>query len=352
MGEPPEEVGGRFSWVGSFAAKEFGRAQLGGTSGGWELGGGRRAPERSLPRSSQPWQLGGGRRAPERELPTAYPSPTFPTEQTSGGGLGERSLGEPPEEVGRRFRGAQLGGTSGGWELGDGKSLPERSLPRSSLGEQRWREGRLSSHPPSSQPSSQLGKLCSPRELLGSDLSGRLFPSPNSQPPQQSSLLPTPYSLLPTHLPSSGGLLGWEGGGWVGSREFSFGSSPPPSQLPASGGTLLRRYAPPEVPPSCAPLNLLRRYAPPSYALPNSLAAKLPTQLNLNLNLLRRYAPAEGTSPKLRSPKLLGSKAAYPTKPKAKPPPEVPSRQASLSQTPFPTKPKPLSNRLVTCFNL
>ena len=211
---------------------------------------------------------------------------------------------------------------SRGGERGDSvpiPHLPNRVLPWGNSGK-RWR----------------VGRLCSPRELLGSDLSGRLFPSPNSQPPQQSSLLPTPYSLLPTHLPSSGGLLGWEGGGWVGSREFSFGSSPPPSQLPASGGTLLRRYAPPEVPPSCAPLNLLRRYAPPSYALPNSLAAKLPTQLNLNLNLLRRYAPAEGTSPKLRSPKLLGSKAAYPTKPKAKPPPEVPSRQASLSQTPLP----------------
>ena len=52
---------------------------------------------------------------------------------------------------------------------------------------------------------------------------------------------------------------------------------------------------------------LLRRYAPPSYALPNSLAAKLPTQLNLNLfgssggTLLRRYAPPEVRSPKLRS---------------------------------------------------
>ena len=70
---------------------EFGRAQLGGTSGGGELGG-RFSCKRSLG---------------ERSLGEP------PEEGRLGGGLGERSLGEPPEE-------GSLGGGNlrrrGGWE--------------------------------------------------------------------------------------------------------------------------------------------------------------------------------------------------------------------------------------------
>ena len=80
------------------------------------------APPGSFAPSLGSWEFSFGRRAPERELPTAYPSPTFPTEQTSGGGLGlalrERSLGErTPEER-----------TSGGGEVGGSKPPEEGGL--------------------------------------------------------------------------------------------------------------------------------------------------------------------------------------------------------------------------------
>ena len=123
---------------------------------------------------------------------TRFPSPILgtelgtgrepPEEVRLGGGLGERSLGEPPEAgsdlsgallrrlgVGSylsgvgRFRGAQLLPSYAPLNLN--LPPPPSPLPRSSLGERRWEEGELRSHPPPSQPSS---------------LSGRLFPKENS----------------------------------------------------------------------------------------------------------------------------------------------------------------------------
>ena len=63
------------------------------------------APPGSFAPSLGSWEFFSGGRAPERELPTAYPSPTFPTEQTSGRGWEEGRLGGGWGEVGGRLGG-------------------------------------------------------------------------------------------------------------------------------------------------------------------------------------------------------------------------------------------------------
>ena len=106
--------------------------------------------------------------------------------------------------------------------MGDGKTLPERSLPRSSLGEQRWEEG----------------------ELLGSKAA---YPSPTfpTESPERS--LPPPLPQVASRefsfgktLPERelGWELGWEGGGWVGSREGGALLPKENSQLPRLGAKL------------------------------------------------------------------------------------------------------------------
>ena len=82
---------------------------------------------------------------------------------------------------------------------------------------------------------------------------------------------------------------------------------PPPNPPPTSSGGSPKLRSPKLLGskaayPTKPPPNLPS--SQPPLPVGNSLAAKLPTHLR---------------SPEVRSPKLLGSKAAYPTKPKAKP---------------------------------